>query len=152
MLDARHLRLLCEGLSTLESEMNFVYRAEPIKGDLLDIIKEQVKKIDNGADCLYNSFLLIIRKSDAVVVGSTAFKGSPNEDGLIEIGYGLGKQHEGHGYATESVRAMCDWAFREGIARNVIAETEPGNDKSERVLERCGFVKFKDDTNTWWKL
>ena len=116
-----------------------------------EVISAQIEKIIQDGDCLYHSFWLLIRKADKAVVGSIAFKVPPNEDGEIEIGYGLGGRYEGHGYATEAVRALCDWAIAQGVAKNIIAETEPENTKSENVLQRCGFVKYKENGNTWWK-
>lgn len=152
-LTAQRLKLLAEDIQGLEKELDCRYRAEPIEGILLDIIKHQVETVANDeANYLYHSFWLIIRRADKVVVGSTCFKGKPNGNKEVEIGYGLGKRFEHNGYMTEAVQAMCNWALEQGTVLNVIAETEPGNPKSERVLERCGFVKYKRDINTWWKL
>jgi len=152
LLTERELQLWTTDLSALERILSCTYQAEPLDGELADIIKLQAEKVANGADPMFNSFWMIIREEDAVAIGSMAFKGSPNNNGEVEIGYGLGEAHRGLGYATEAVQGLCNWALQQGIASNVIAETEPGNDKSERVLERCGFTKYKDDINAWWSL
>lgn len=49
-------------------------------------------------------------KSDCAEVGYAGFKGL-QADGSVEIGYGVDSGCEGHGYATEAVRALCRWAL-----------------------------------------
>jgi len=54
---------------------------------------------------------------------------------------------------TEAVLAICKWTLQQNDINAVIAETEPGNSASERVLERCGFTLYdKIDGCKWWKL
>ena len=152
-LTLEQLKLWTENIGFLERELDCNYQAEPMDGFFGEIVKGQIEKIkDDEVNYIYHSFWLLIRKSDRVVIGSAGFKNSPNENGEIEIGYGLGKKFEGGGYMTEAVQAMCDWALQQGQVKNVIAETEPGNPKSERVLERCGFTIYKKDINTWWRI
>lgn len=54
-----------------------------------------------------------------------------------EIGYELDPRHWGHGYATEAVRALVDFGFRQGLHRvwtSCLAE----NERSWRLMERIG--------------
>ncbi|MCL2376031.1 MAG: GNAT family N-acetyltransferase [Defluviitaleaceae bacterium] len=154
LLNAHQLHLWATNLPALELELSCVCQSDFLEGEFADIIKIQAEKVAGGADALFNSFWMIIRKEDASAIGSMAFKGPPNADNEVEIGYGLYEVYQGHGYATEAVQALCSWALQQNVAKNVIAETEPGNTKSEHVLQRCGFVKYKEDenANTWWKL
>lgn len=46
----------------------------------------------------------------------------------------------GHGYATEAVRAVLDWAYSTLDLNRVQAETDTRNIASARVLEKAGFV------------
>ena len=34
----------------------------------------------------------------------------------------------------------------------IIAETDLDGLASERILERCGFKKYKQEKTSWWKL
>jgi ribosomal-protein-alanine N-acetyltransferase len=55
------------------------------------------------------------------------------------IGYSLLPEARGRGLATRSVRLVARWAFDElGLARLAL-HTEPRNEASRRVAERCGF-------------
>ena len=47
----------------------------------------------------------IIERKDGAKVGDLCFKGR-NDDGSVEIGYGILTEYQGRGYATEAVDAM----------------------------------------------
>ena len=55
-----------------------------------------------------------------------------------EIGYGLGIEHRGCGYATEAAKALIDYGFWELKWHRVQAIASSGNPDSCRVLERLG--------------
>jgi RimJ/RimL family protein N-acetyltransferase len=56
-----------------------------------------------------------------------------------EIGYWLGVPFWGHGYATEAVRALIDYAFTELDHAALQAGARVTNPASRRILEKCGF-------------
>ena len=68
----------------------------------------------------------MVTRRDGVQVGDLCFKGL-NEDGSVEIGYGINDEFQGQGYATEAVIATVDWALRQSGVLRVEAETEPDN-------------------------
>lgn len=152
-LDARQLRLWVENICELERELGCCYRAEPLTGEFFNIVQGQLEIVERDeANTLYHTFWLIIRKEDGVVVGSADFKNGPDQNGEVEIGYGLGEEHRGHGYMTEAIAAMCRWVFAQPGIAHVIAETERDNLPSQRVLERCGFMQYWEGNTLWWKL
>ena len=57
-----------------------------------------------------------------------------------EIGYGLGSDHWGRGYATEAVRGFLEYLFSEAGFRSVRASFMPGNLASRHVMEKCGMT------------
>ena len=59
--------------------------------------------------------------------------------GCPEIGYWLGVAYWGHGYATEAVRALVDYAFGELCHETLAAGARVTNPASRRVLEKCAF-------------
>ncbi|MCP4200567.1 MAG: GNAT family N-acetyltransferase [bacterium] len=82
------------------------------------------------------------RDSDGelVAVGNGGFKGRPDPDGSVEIGYSVLEAHQRQGYASEAVRALVGWAFGHSQVKRVLAHTLPDSQRSIRVLEKCGFV------------
>lgn len=59
------------------------------------------------------------------------------EDEEIEIGYVIHPEYQGHGYATEAVRAVIG-ELREMGFRKVTAGFFEENTASRRVMEKCG--------------
>lgn len=81
----------------------------------------------------------MVIRHDGVQVGDLSFKGL-NEDGSVEIGYGINDEFQGQGYATEAVTAAVNWALQQDRVLRVEAETEPDNAASQHVLAKSGFV------------
>jgi RimJ/RimL family protein N-acetyltransferase len=79
---------------------------------------------------------LIHNRDDGRLLGSAALgMESPNE---AAVGYLLARDAWGHGYATESLRAMCDLARQLGV-RRLYGLCHPDNRASWRVMEKSGF-------------
>ncbi len=152
-LTVTQLKSWIENVPSLEKELNCIYHAEPMNGIFFDIVNGQLKILmEDEANYLYHTFWFLVRKSDRIVVGSADFKGRPNIDGEVEIGYGLGKEFEHNGYMTEAVIAMCQWVMKQKHISHVIAETDIDGISSQRILERCGFKLYKQGDTLWWKL
>jgi ribosomal-protein-alanine N-acetyltransferase len=73
-----------------------------------------------------------------VLIGSAGFKG-PAADGTVEIGYGVVRDHQRRGYASEAVRGLVKHAFATPEVERVIAETLPELTASIGVLAKCAF-------------
>ena len=81
----------------------------------------------------------VIVDGETIVGGATLHHFDPMRD-AVEVGYWLFPSARGRGVATRSVRALVDHAFANGIYR-VEAHVRVGNERSEKVLERLGFVR-----------
>jgi RimJ/RimL family protein N-acetyltransferase len=55
-----------------------------------------------------------------------------------EVGYLLGREHWGNGYATEAALAVRDWALAELGLERLIALIYPDNVRSIRVAQKLG--------------
>jgi RimJ/RimL family protein N-acetyltransferase len=80
----------------------------------------------------------IERKADGRVLGSITLmleQGQPR----AEIGYILGREYWGQGYAGEAQRRAIDYAFDDLGLHRLEADTHPDNAGSTRSLERLGF-------------
>jgi RimJ/RimL family protein N-acetyltransferase len=56
-----------------------------------------------------------------------------------ELGYWLGVEHWGQGFATAAVRAAIDYAFEEYEIEHLVAGARVANPASRNILEKCGF-------------
>ncbi|MDN4613928.1 GNAT family protein [Leifsonia sp. F6_8S_P_1B] len=63
--------------------------------------------------------------------------GRPHQD-EAEIGWVLSPDHQGHGYATEAVRALLRVCFEELGVRRLVANAFADNEASWRLMERVG--------------
>jgi len=59
---------------------------------------------------------------------------------MVNLGYIIGRRHWSAGYATEAVRALCDWAAAEPDIARVWAVCAADNPASARVLEKAGLL------------
>ena len=81
----------------------------------------------------------MIELKNGTHIGELCFKGISKE-GVTEIGYGIGDDYQGCGYATEAVAALVDWALGQPNTVTVKAEVEASNVASKCVLEKAGFT------------
>lgn len=80
---------------------------------------------------------LMVERETLRAVGLVAF-GGPPDDGAVLIGYAVYEQYEGHGYATEAVKAMIAWAFQQAGVRQVRTLAPVWNTPALRVAENVG--------------
>lgn len=81
----------------------------------------------------------MIELKDGTHIGELCFKGI-SEKGIAEIGYGIAKDYQCNGYATEAVLALTNRALAQPFVISVIAETENSNIASQKVLKKAGFI------------
>jgi ribosomal-protein-alanine N-acetyltransferase len=90
-------------------------------------------------------FVVLTRSAtDRTLIGSAGYKGPPSPDGTVEVGYGIVRDHQRQGYASEAVRGLLGRAFAVSEVRRVIAETYPELTPSIGVLRKCGFRLIGD--------
>ncbi len=73
------------------------------------------------------------------LAGIVGYKGPPDAEGTVEVGYSILPERRGRGLAEEAVQALIDRAFERPDVKRVVAETLPGLAPSIRVLEKLGF-------------
>jgi RimJ/RimL family protein N-acetyltransferase len=56
-----------------------------------------------------------------------------------ELGYWLGFEHWGQGFATEAARAVIDFTFEQFDVEHLISGARVANPSSRNILEKCGF-------------
>jgi RimJ/RimL family protein N-acetyltransferase len=56
-----------------------------------------------------------------------------------ELGYWLGVEYWGQGFATEAARAVIDFTFEEFDVEHLISGARVANPASRNILEKCGF-------------
>jgi len=94
----------------------------------------------HGLDFPWGFYYLLLQVPDAVptLIGAGGFKGPPDEEGQVEIGYAVLPEFRRNGYAAEAVRAWIHFAFSHGAVARVVAQTLSSLPPSIRVAESAG--------------
>jgi RimJ/RimL family protein N-acetyltransferase len=59
----------------------------------------------------------------------------------VEVGWRLGSQYCGTGYATEGAKASLDYGFKQCGLKEIVSFTVPANVRSIRVMEKIGLKR-----------
>jgi ribosomal-protein-alanine N-acetyltransferase len=78
---------------------------------------------------------------DDIIVGDAGFKGGPDPDGVVEIGYSILPGHRRRGYATAAVRALLEQGATDPRVRVVQACIDPDNSASIAVVTSAGMIQ-----------
>lgn len=87
---------------------------------------------------------LIVYVPDNLLIGTCGYKGEPDAEGRVEIGYEIRPSHQQMGLATEVASALVAHAFSQEEVRKVIAHTLPHPSASTSVLQKVGFMRVED--------
>lgn len=113
-----------------------------IASQSIDVLKAAYTEMLDGCLSHPNAWvwyaIWMIELKNGTHIGELCFKGIDG-CGCTEIGYGIAKNYQGCGYATEAVTAATLWALEQSEINCVTAEVESNNIASVRVLEKSGF-------------
>lgn len=84
----------------------------------------------------------VISKENNECIGQIAFYLVDENNNFAEIEYCIGCEFQGRGYATEASKAVIKYGFEEMNLHKVQISHMDINNKSKRVIEKCGF-KFE---------
>jgi len=99
---------------------------------------DRLKKNPDESDWrLY--YIILEQQADPVTVGTSGYKGPPDAEGAVELGYGVLPAFQRRGIATEATIGLISNAFSHAQVQRVISETLPELTASIGVMEKCGF-------------
>lgn len=101
-------------------------------------LEESEQLITNYSDYERNGFgrWAVIRKEDNEMLGWCGLK--KHKDNSVDVGYRFFKKHWNQGYATESARACLEYGFNVIELEEIVANADPENVASVRVMEKIG--------------
>ncbi|WP_343588890.1 GNAT family N-acetyltransferase [Flavobacterium sp.] len=80
-------------------------------------------------------------KDDPKLLGIIGYYRIQPENYRAEIGYMLSPDHHGKGIIPEAVNRLIKYGFEDLKLHSIEAVIDPENYASEKVLQKCGFVK-----------
>ena len=89
-----------------------------------------------------------------VAVGAAGFHGSPDADGMVEVGYSVDPAYRRRGYARAAMQELLDRAIADPSVRVLRASISPDNEPSLNLvasfgLERNGEQWDEEDGLEW---
>lgn len=115
-------------------------------------IHHYLKELKQDSTLLGWGVWIVLSKNKGEFVGDIGFKGKPNKNQTVEVGYGICPHAQNKGYATEAVNALLGWAFNSHVNK-VTAECLKDNLASIKVLEKVGMKKISEDEEMlFWEI
>ena len=84
---------------------------------------------------------VIEHREDERVIGTISIVDTDYSGKIFTVGYTLSRFYQHKGYATEALKALIDYLFKELFAERIQAKVIPENEPSCKLLERVGFKK-----------
>ncbi len=84
------------------------------------------------------------------IVGNAGFKGAPNADGEVELGYTVLTAHRRQGLAVAATQLLVDRCLLEPSVRGLFATIAPDNVASIATIKAAGFTPAGDRLHERW--
>lgn len=91
---------------------------------------------------------VLCRAEDRTIVGFAGLLPCKYFPSDLEIGFVLGTEHQGRGYATEIGRALVDVCFRILRRNRLLGLCDPRNEDSRKVLAKLGMTEIDEIPTT----
>lgn len=118
-----------------------VDRAQALIADMLD-----VRLAQPGA------WLQIGIETGGRLIGDIAVRVDADDPRQATVGFTLAADAQGHGYATEALRALISLLFTGHGVHRIYADCDTRNDPSVALLERIGMRReAHHHKSAWWK-
>ena len=96
------------------------------------------------------SFAVALDETDEMI-GDVVY--TMDESGTGRCGWFIRRRYWGHGYATEAVATLIDYAFSAQQLETLTASCRSKNVASRRVMEKNGFLlQEQSDSRLWFSL
>ena len=136
VLETPRLRLVLESTEAVLARIDAMSPAERAQ-----VSPDWLERMRAATPGPWTHGFAMVERAQGEQVGSCAYVGAPNGEGVVEIAYGIDPSSRGRGYAKEAASALVDYALGAG-ARVVCAHTLPEMGASARVLTACGFERI----------
>jgi len=140
-------RLLLRPMRAEDAPQLYAYASQPQVGppagwkphESLAETQRVMREVFLGKD---NVFAIVLRETGELIgsIGLTEDPRRRNQRACM-IGYAIAVTRWGMGFATEAAEAALRYAFSETDAEIVTAYTYLFNERSQHVLEACGFTR-----------
>lgn len=83
--------------------------------------------------------ILAIEKSKKIIIGSAGFHDQPDENGMIEIGFGILPEFQNRGFGKELLHGMWKMILENPNVKTLRYTVSPENDPSMHIIKNLNF-------------
>ena len=149
-------RLILRPWRESDAEALYSYAADPQVGPAagwaVHTSVEDSRRVIREILAVPGTFAVTLRNRGDTPVGSLGYSpcGEPEAEGRPELGYWIARPFWGQGCIPEAVDGVLAHLFRRENQPQVWCAHFTGNEKSRRVIEKCGFTyRFTRETGPW---
>ncbi len=139
-------RLVLRPIALSDAPDIFEYSNRPMVGpnagwkphESIEETREIMKLLFLGQETVWG----IVLKESGKMIGTIGLVDDPKREnpGAKMLGYAISDQHWGRGYMTEAVCGVLRHGFKQCGLMLISAYCYPENQRSQRVLKKCGFA------------
>ena len=146
VIETANLQLIPCELAYLEAIMRDKKELEQILGVT---VPDNFPQMPESLDYVHKALLadpsspewgyhLFVHTKDRAIIGEGGYKGRPDAEGMVEIGYAIIPEYRRRGLASEAARGLTDCAFSHAEVTVVQAHTLKDGTASINVLKKLG--------------
>lgn len=87
-------------------------------------------------------YRMIVDRERNTAVGSVSFHAAPDARGMVEIGIGIAAAEQGHGFASEALFGMWNWAAHQPDVKFLRYTVSPTNAPSMAIIKKFDFPQI----------
>ncbi|MDX1414840.1 MAG: bifunctional GrpB family protein/GNAT family N-acetyltransferase [Candidatus Promineifilaceae bacterium] len=140
-LSAAQLYFCLERPEQLEAELGFPISRPAIEPPVVkQALRVKKQRLINSPmhEFAWHTYWIMVIASEPFGAGLIGFKGTPDKNGEVEIGYGIDASRRNQGYTTAAAKMLVDWALNQKACCAVTAWSNKENKASARVLQKVG--------------
>ncbi len=104
-------------------------------------LKHRIPRVKREPEFAEIGLFLAIEKASNEIIGSAGFHDFPDEEGMIEIGFGIVPEKQNQGFGTELLIGMWKMICLRPDVQNLRYTVSPENKSSTHIIKRMGFEK-----------
>jgi RimJ/RimL family protein N-acetyltransferase len=102
-------------------------------------IPYRINKVRKNPEVAKYLLRVAVLKQNMVVVGSAGFHNLPDENGMIEIGFGVDPAFQNKGYGKQILHGMWGWVVNEPRVKTLRYTVSPSNLISKQIIQKLEF-------------
>ncbi len=102
-------------------------------------IKYRITQVLENPDSAKYLLRVAVLKKDPIIIATAGFHSLPNENGMIEIGFGVDNKFQNSGYGQEILRGMWDWVINDPNVKTLRYTVSPKNLPSVHIINKFKF-------------